>query len=305
MLHSLKVFIKVAECRNLTKAAEQLFLTQPTVSWHIHKKLEETELNGIKLFKHDFELTEHGKIFYESAQKIIRLYNHTCEEIKTYDLLSRKSFRGVLRIGASPNVSNYFLPYILSIFNNIHPNISFLMVSHHPKEVAQKVLSKSLDVGIIGCNYEILGLDFNCILESPYFIVFNIDKLNIKKIEEIKREPFIKVEEEDSNEGCSVEKLLEKTGYSTKDFNIKCSLSDIEGAKVLIRKGFGFSIMDRLLITNEKKIKKVKFNNHNKRYYLVLPANEISDISRIFRSFLFEILSKKSIELPKLSKLSI
>ena len=124
-INRLNEFITLATLLNYSKAANQLYLTQPALSRHIHD-LEQTL--GTQLFirdTHNVHLTSVGEIFLKEAQEIIQRYNHALDLIKEVSSTST----GELKIGFLGTASQSFLSDFVMGFTASHPQIKLSMTS--------------------------------------------------------------------------------------------------------------------------------------------------------------------------------
>ena len=118
----LRVFHTVAQRLSFTRAAADLFITQPAVTKHI-KELEQ-QLN-VQLFKRNgssITLTGAGKILLQYADRIIQLYAEMETELAQLNNMES----GILHIGASTTVAQTILPKILALFKKTYPAVNFL-----------------------------------------------------------------------------------------------------------------------------------------------------------------------------------
>ncbi|NPA51724.1 MAG: LysR family transcriptional regulator [Aquificae bacterium] len=143
--HRLKIFKTVADLKSFSKAAELLFLAQPTVTLQI-KKLE--NYLGVTLFyrkKNEVELTQEGKVLYKYAEKILEDYI-----LMEKELLSIKdNIKQHLTIGASTTIGEYFLPSVLAKFWKEFKDTKINVFIGNSKEVEEGVLSKTFNIGLI------------------------------------------------------------------------------------------------------------------------------------------------------------
>lgn len=111
-----KIFLAVAECKSISKAATQLFISQPAVSITI-KKLEENLNTTLFIRKSKgVELTENGRELYENAKRAFHIL------LDTEDRLRFHQNTGYLRIAASNVLCKHFLMPYLKEFTNLYPN---------------------------------------------------------------------------------------------------------------------------------------------------------------------------------------
>lgn len=116
-LRHMRIFVAICTYNSITKAADNLFLAQPTVSLAI-KEME--EYYGVSLFNrisHKLYLSETGRLFLSYATHIIELFDELDTKIKNWDTF------GTLRIGASITAGTYLLPGLVSDFPKNHPQI--------------------------------------------------------------------------------------------------------------------------------------------------------------------------------------
>ncbi|MFJ7679968.1 cidABC operon transcriptional activator CidR [Peribacillus sp. NPDC097264] len=141
----LQYFIEVTNFNSFTRAADHLFITQPTISKMI-KNLE-TEL-GVELFdrsRKQLALTDAGRVVLEQAKLIDKAFHNL--ETEMDNLLGLK--KGHIRIGLPPIIDASFFPRILSRFHEDYPNITFQLVEDGSKKIEESVQNDQLDIGVI------------------------------------------------------------------------------------------------------------------------------------------------------------
>lgn len=141
----LKVFFTVSRKLSFTKAAQELFITQPAVTKHI-KELEEQL--GVALFTrhgNNISLTPGGQILSRYAENIFRTYAELENE------LARLSdvHKGNIVVGASTTLAQYVLPAILAQFKEAHPAVDFTMISGNSELIEQQITSGKADIAIV------------------------------------------------------------------------------------------------------------------------------------------------------------
>ena len=145
-----RIFYTVVQNGNITKAALELYISQPAVSKAI-KKLED-ELGGsiFKRTKKGVVLTEEGKELYNYVEKAIDYLNSA--ENKFKDLIKLES--GTLRIGTSATITrNSLIPY-LKEFHKLHPNINIEIKTGLNRDLVKKLKNGLLDMVILNLPYE-------------------------------------------------------------------------------------------------------------------------------------------------------
>lgn len=142
----LDAFVKVIELGSFSKAAEAIFLSQPSVSTYISSL--EKDLGQALLNRSTKEVspTLAGKIFYENAKELIALKHNAAERIKN---LSGET-SGTINIVASSVPSQYILPNILAGFCRLYPRISFNVKQLDTHDASKFIVAQRADVGILG-----------------------------------------------------------------------------------------------------------------------------------------------------------
>ena len=141
----LKVFFTVATRLSFTKAAAELFITQPAVSKHI-QELEETY--KVKLFDRTgskISLTEGGELLLKHTKSIFEIYREIDFEMGA--IINEQ--RGMLRIGASTTISQYIIPPILARFHQKIEGIKVLLRNGNTEQIENDLLTKEIEIGIV------------------------------------------------------------------------------------------------------------------------------------------------------------
>ncbi|MGE4421479.1 MAG: LysR family transcriptional regulator [Pseudodesulfovibrio sp.] len=143
---SLKVFMAVCETGSFTKAASELFITQPAVSRHV-QALE--HLYGVDLFERrgrSIELTPNGEILRAKARELFAL--HAEVEALFDDIVELR--RGKITIAASATIATYLLPPAIAAFREQFPGVTIEQLSGNTHEVKQMVGNGDADIGFGG-----------------------------------------------------------------------------------------------------------------------------------------------------------
>ncbi|HVS93642.1 MAG TPA: LysR substrate-binding domain-containing protein [Mucilaginibacter sp.] len=141
----LKVFYTVAQRLSFTRAAAELFITQPAVTKHI-KELEH-QLN-VRLFKrngNNISLTTAGKVLLQYTEKIFHIY----AELETELAQLSNVEAGTLHIGASTTVAQTILPRLLALFKKTYPAVAFTFTQGNTDYITQQVLAEKVDIAIV------------------------------------------------------------------------------------------------------------------------------------------------------------
>lgn len=141
-----KMFYTVAKCGSLSKAAEELFISQPAASQSI-KQLE--TLLDTPLFKrlhHGMELSEQGgKIIFDDVEKAIKLLSGVEEKLSAL----KQNAIGTLRIGASETIFQYILSEKIVRFHQLYPQVKIEMISEVSPKIIELMKSDQCDIGFL------------------------------------------------------------------------------------------------------------------------------------------------------------
>ncbi|HEY0271763.1 MAG TPA: LysR substrate-binding domain-containing protein [Chitinophaga sp.] len=141
----LRVFYTVAKRLSFTKAAEELFISQPAVTKHIHELEQQL---GVKVFErigNRIKLTVAGQLMLRHAETIFTTYRNL-----EYDINQLKNAQGgLLSIGASTTIAQYFIPPLLARFHQRYPEVNISLINGNTEQIEQALLEKNIQLGII------------------------------------------------------------------------------------------------------------------------------------------------------------
>lgn len=159
-LRVLNYFLMIAREENITKAAQLLHITQPTLSRQLMQLEEEL---GVKLFyrsSHNIILTSEGMLLKRRAQEIINLAEKTRNELSQ----SEENLTGLISIGCGELQSMGEISKMISDFRNHHPLVSFDIYSGNTMSIKSRIENGTLDMGLLiepvdMTKYEFIRLD--------------------------------------------------------------------------------------------------------------------------------------------------
>jgi DNA-binding transcriptional LysR family regulator len=242
----IEAFVYVFHLGSYIKAADALFLTQPSVTARIQSL--ERELN-IKLFDRtgkQISLTEQGKQFLPYAQHILQTYQEAKLNLKNETLT-----RNELNIACSLSVSNYIIPEILTVFRTKFPDVSIKIFTGHSSDVLEKVINQQVDFGIARSVFHsrIETLPF---LTDPIHLVVPPEHHFAKNrrkatIDEISREPLILFDH------GSIDSMMIHGIFETKKLspNVVMEVDSMETAKKMVMKGIGICFLPEMCLGEE------------------------------------------------------
>ncbi|MBC1236031.1 LysR family transcriptional regulator [Nostoc linckia z18] len=284
-LHQLKVFEAAARHSSFTRAAEELFLTQPTVSMQI-KQL--TKSVGLPLFEQvgkRLYLTEAGRELYATCRQIFD--NIAQFEMKVADLKGLK--QGQLKL-AVITTAKYFIPRLLGKFCELYPGIDIsLQVTNH-EQILERMSQNLDDLYIMSQIPENMDITCQPFLENPLIVFAPINHpLSHEKnipIHRLAEEPFI-MREPGSGTRRAVQSLFDEQAVKVK---VKLELGSNEAIKQAIVGGLGISVLSRhtlLLDASQFSILDVQHFPIHRNWYMVYPSGkQLSIVARAYYDYL-------------------
>lgn len=252
-LKQLEAFVQVSESGSFSKAAKELFLTQPTISAHISSL--EKELN-VRLFirnTKEVSLSDDGKDLYRYAKQITDL-EKAIEERFYMDSDDGKHF---ITIAASTIPAQYLLPKVLMCYRERYPKEQIKIMETDSSEVVTQVVDHMVDVGFTGtvlekkhCKYIPFYKDELAVItpDTPEYRI--LKEQNRDDIDWIKRKPLI-LREEGSGTRKEAEKQLKSAGISMETLDIVASIANQETIKKSVKQGMGITVLSRLAAEDE------------------------------------------------------
>ncbi len=303
-LHQLKVFEEVARSGSFTKAAEEMFLSQPTVSQQI-KQL--TKAVGIPLFEQigkRIYLTEAGKEVLSACKDISEKMSQL--EMTLADLKGLK--QGNLRL-AVITTAKYFVPRLLGQFRHRYPGIKIALQVTNRKQVLDRLSENVDDLYILGQPPEGLDINLRPILENALVAIAPSNhplagEKNIS-LQRLAQEPFI-IREAGSGTRMAVEQFFAENRV---EINVEMEIGSNEAIKHAIVGGLGVSVLSRHVLALEGTkglltILDVEGFPIQRHWYIVYPSTkQLSVVASTFLEYLLnegkQMIAKIDLELTQ------
>ncbi|WP_207423105.1 LysR family transcriptional regulator [Desertivirga brevis] len=244
-LHQLQVFSKIVQTQSVTRAAEELFLTQPGVSIQLKNFQDQFDIPLTEVIGRQLYITDFGKEIAELAQQILT----QVEEIDYRTSVYKGRLYGRLRITVA-STGKYVMPYFLSTFIQDKPAIELKMDVTNRASVIRSLENNEADFGLVSVLPDKLRVEDEPFLENKLFLIGNreseidVARKNIKLLEEL---PMI-YREEGSATRLVMETFLEKKKIRMKK---RLELTSNEAVKQAVLAGLGYSVMPLIGIRNE------------------------------------------------------
>ena len=175
----LEYFLAIAKCGNLTHAARELYVSQPTLSKYLQKLEEELGLPLFKKNNHKLELTYAGQRYYAHVELLLSQKREMDTEMT--DIL--RLDKGVLHVGIPPFRCSYSLPKVLPIFHKKFPQVQFQIIESSSALLDQKLLSGEIDLAFYMSFERINGLSYELMHNDRMYVILSKDHPLVLKAE--------------------------------------------------------------------------------------------------------------------------
>ena len=248
----LRVFHSAARHASFSKAAEELFITQPAVSKHI-QSLEHYFKSKLFLRQgNKVSLTPEGQTLYKYAGEIFTLYKKMQYDM---DRLGNRN-TGHIRLGASTTLTQYVLPGLLNKFHHQYPEISLEILNENTDRVEEALLHKEIDLGIIEGRTKKREIKYTPFLKDELVLVARNGHPLAKKgsitLEELKEIPLV-IRELGSGTLQVIRHYLKEINVRISDLNVQLVLGSTEGIKNYLKNTENFAFLSINSITEELK----------------------------------------------------
>jgi len=263
-LNSFLVFHKVAKFKSFSRAAEELFISQPAVSKHIRELEQKIGICLIQRGRGRFDLTEAGETLFKETHKIS---NHLLEIENLLGNL-KKDHHGILKIGTTESYAKCLMPELLSGFQTSQPSIKITLEVGNSEEIEKSLFDRKNDLGLISAVKVSSKFEIIPFLREELFLIVMPDhplgKRRAVSLKEIEEYPFII-----RGKGSTTRRIL---FHAFEELNIHPSLLIEAGSSEFIKQwvseGKGVSVIIKRLGEDEKKRGMIKMVPLREKLYI-------------------------------------
>lgn len=296
----LRTFIEVIDLKNISKAAEKLYITQPAVSKQL--KLLENDF-GSDLFKkqgREIFPTEEGRLLYKYAKSVLS------EENKIYSMLKKdEKIAGTLTVYTSSLPADYYIQELICEFHKLHPDITYVI-----KKVDSDIVFKNIEegfasFGFTGSTYKNKKVDNICIAEDEVVLIAPIKRTDLMdniNASDLLAQKFI-LREKGSATLHIFENYLGKKKIKLSDLNVIVQAEDNEILKKFVLNDMGIAVLPLKAVENEineGKLFVIKIDNmqlKRKLYYVYQKDRYFSGVEEKFKEFMInKFMVSKSVK---------
>ncbi|HEV2007923.1 MAG TPA: LysR substrate-binding domain-containing protein [Burkholderiales bacterium] len=249
----LQVFYTVAKQLSFTKAAEQLFMTQPAVTFQVKQLEEHFDARLFDRSHSKIMLTPTGHMVLEYAERILGL---SAEMDKRVSELTG-AISGPLLLGASTTIAEFILPRVLGEFKARHPQVQTHMMVANSETIENHIADHTIDLGLIESPSRLPSLQTEVCCDDELVMIcapgHKLAALTSVMPQQLAGEPYIS-RESGSGTRQFADNYLRQSGMAPEDLNIVMELGSPEAIKGVVETGIGVAIMSRATVAKELKL---------------------------------------------------
>ncbi len=285
-IRQLEIFNAVVETGQMTKAAKKLFISQSAVSIALSEM--ETQLGG-SLFDRTgrtLSLNDRGRFFHPCSRDIL-------DRLENLDnLMNEKGgqFAGSLTLVASSTIGNYVLPYLITAFKSMHPDVHFNMLVVNTKAAGKLIVERRADLGFVEgeVNHEQINVekwfkDELVLVNRP--TEENNAASSCDVVTDIKKFKWVMREQ-----GSGTAQIFKnKLGKYVTDLNVVMELGHTEAIKKAVEAGAGVGCLSRLSVCraiNRKRLQRIEIKGVDMERQLYIIQHKNKAKTRLINEFI-------------------
>ncbi len=285
----LKVFYVVAEKLSFTKAAGELFITQPAVTRHIGELESQLDARLFDRNGNSIALTPAGQILMNYARRIFGLYAELENELAQLRNISS----GTLRLGASTTLAQYVLPEIIAAFRKMYPLLHINLLTGNTAAVESHLLTSKIDMALVEGVSRDVRLSYEPFAKDEVVLVARTGSRLFPK-SEIRAEQLYQVplvfREHGSGTLDAIYRSLQKAGVDTRQLKTDIHLDSTESIKRYILSSdsaafLSLHAISKELRQNELSIIDIKGVEIPRTFQFIHLQGQISGICMLFKRF--------------------
>lgn len=298
-LQQLRILKAVATEKNFTKAAQLLYISQPSLSKQLKKLEKNLDILLINRENNKISLTENGKIFLQYSERILALCEESCRAL--IDL--KNGERGSLTVGASQTIGTYLLPRVLALFAQNYPQITLKVQVNSTRIISKNIINREIDLAIVGGEIpEKLkkNLTVEKFVEDEFSLIISKSHPFASK-KQITKEDLYHLSFITLNSNSTIRKfidtILSKNQIETNQLKTIMQLNSIEGIKTAVGLSLGAAFVSSSAIEKEIELKTIeilKIKNIRITRTLSIISNPGCYKSKAFDFFYKELLQLKN-----------
>jgi DNA-binding transcriptional LysR family regulator len=249
-LRRLEMFVRVAELGSFSRAADALFLTQPTISEHIRALEEELDVQLLDRLGRGATPTRAGQLLLGYANRMLALGREARQAIDQF----QGRLIGELLVGGSTIPGEYLLPGLIGQFKRKYPEISICLLIGSSQQVSDWVEEGRVEVGVVGARPGARVLEAVELIPDELVLVVPADHpwagRATVSLDDLEHEPLI-MRERGSGSREALERALRAVGLDLSAFRIVAEMGSTQAIKQAVRAGVGLSLISKRAVHDE------------------------------------------------------
>jgi len=249
-LRQLEIFVKVAELKSFSKAAQALRLTQPTISEHIRTLEQELGVRLLDRLGRGAEATRAGQLLLSHATRMLQLQRETLQAMDSF----QGRLAGDLHVAASTIPGEYVLPSLIGRFKEKFPDIVISLLIGDSRAVVDWVIDGRAEVAVVGAKLAHRGIEYRELMPDELVVVVPVahpwhGKQGIG-LAELRAEAML-LREQGSGTRAAFESALAQAGEDLSAFRIVGEMGSTQAIKQAVKAGVGVSVISRRAVDEE------------------------------------------------------
>ena len=249
-LRQLEIFVKVAELKSFSKAAQALRLTQPTISEHIRTLEQELGVRLLDRLGRGAEATRAGQLLLSHATRMLQLQRETLQAMDSF----QGRLAGDLHVAASTIPGEYVLPSLIGRFKEKFPDIVISLLIGDSRAVVDWVIDGRAEVAVVGAKLAHRGIEYRELMPDELVVVVPVaHPWHGKKeigLADLRAEAML-LREQGSGTRAAFESALAQAGQDLSAFRIVGEMGSTQAIKQAVKAGVGVSVISRRAVEEE------------------------------------------------------
>jgi len=249
-LRQLEIFVKVAELKSFSKAAQALRLTQPTISEHIRTLEQELGVRLLDRLGRGAEATRAGQLLLSHATRMLQLQRETLQAMDSF----QGRLAGDLHVAASTIPGEYVLPSLIGRFKEKFPDIVISLLIGDSRAVVDWVIDGRAEVAVVGATLAHRGIEYHELMPDELVVVVPVaHPWHGKKeigLADLRAEALL-LREQGSGTRAAFESALAEAGQDLSAFRIVGEMGSTQAIKQAVKAGVGVSVISRRAVEEE------------------------------------------------------
>jgi LysR family transcriptional regulator, transcriptional activator of the cysJI operon len=293
----LKVFHAVATHLSFTKAAAQLYITQPAVTKNIHEIELELDIRLFERKGNQIRLTPAGLILLSHTEKILQIY----QDIEFDFSVLKQKFSGQLNLGASTTIAQYVLPAVLAKFYQQFPQTKLSLLNDNTANIEAALLNHKIELGIVEGRTKSRTLKYQPFLKDELVAVVHskskLAKSDRMDLPTLTKTPLV-FRERGSGTLEVIEHELSKNKIKLSDLDVVMYLGSTESIKSFLENAncMGFvsiRAVEREIARGELKIMEIENFKIHRTFEFVYLHGKSDGLADLFIDFALQVYNQK------------